>query len=625
MYRKILTAVAVGIIVGLFALLVYQARPITNNFALDRTALTERVVSANDLYVNTANRITSGGDTAPVEGLLELLPRFDLVASRLANDVSPDASSSDDQRLLVERLSEMSALLRDARTATSDLIEHRTALQAILETVRFEGPEVVKGLREAGTTLTAQRTFLVLAEILDYAQTGSDDARGAISEEMALLRRFQETAAEPRLGLLLTSIAELMQEKESAIDATRRFASADTQQASDRLLSGLGRIPIDHSKRADRAWLMLSVYSGLLALALFYLTRRFRENFDDLIDNNFALNRLNARVDNIVEERTRGLNEAYQNLRATEEELNESEKIASVGRIVAGITQEMNTPLWYLHNNATLISERLAKLEDFVSKSEETLNLIAGQNTDKQRFLAGLAQLRQMMGGTTLRDDTQEAHELIRDSVAGLEEIIGFVRGLDTHVKVEAGTASQTNINQLLDHELQACPDLQDGDRQIAVHKDYGKLPSVFCVDTQIATVFRHLINNAVQAIDGDGEIHIISREDDERVSVTIVDTGCGIPTELLTKVCEPFFTTRKLGHGAGLGLAVSKQIVEAHGGELVIESASGQGSLVTIELPVDGGMPAVIEGASAESASETPPAHEELTLEGGTPSAAPA
>jgi signal transduction histidine kinase len=130
------------------------------------------------------------------------------------------------------------------------------------------------------------------------------------------------------------------------------------------------------------------------------------------------------------------------------------------------------------------------------------------------------------------------------------------------------------------------------------VRKFFGELPPIECTPSKINQVFLNLITNAAQAIEDQGEIVIATRqEDDDHVIISIADTGCGIPEQILSKIRDPFFTTKEVGKGTGLGLSIVDEIVRSHGGELRIQSKVGKGSTFSVVLPVrqnasiDGGL----------------------------------
>jgi signal transduction histidine kinase len=117
--------------------------------------------------------------------------------------------------------------------------------------------------------------------------------------------------------------------------------------------------------------------------------------------------------------------------------------------------------------------------------------------------------------------------------------------------------------------------------------RDYGEVPPILCGPSRINQVFMNLVTNAVQAMDGQGRLTLRVRREGGRIAVAVADTGCGIAPEDLARVTDPFFTTKPVGQGTGLGLSIVRRIVEEHGGELDVSSRVGQGTTITVRLPV--------------------------------------
>ena len=120
------------------------------------------------------------------------------------------------------------------------------------------------------------------------------------------------------------------------------------------------------------------------------------------------------------------------------------------------------------------------------------------------------------------------------------------------------------------------------------MHKHYGDVPTIRCSPSQINQIFLNLLTNAADAIEESGDIVIRTLAEDDKVRISISDTGSGIPEEVMAKIRDPFFTTKDVGKGTGLGLSIVDQIVTAHGGELIIESEHGKGTTVTVVLAID-------------------------------------
>jgi signal transduction histidine kinase len=126
------------------------------------------------------------------------------------------------------------------------------------------------------------------------------------------------------------------------------------------------------------------------------------------------------------------------------------------------------------------------------------------------------------------------------------------------------------------------------------VDQRFGDVPPILCSPSRINQVFINLVTNAVQAMDGKGTLTITTTARDGWVDIEVCDTGCGIPPENLSKIMDPFFTTKPIGKGTGLGLSIVRRIVDEHGGKIMVDSKVGVGTAITISLPIDRGVSAV-------------------------------
>jgi signal transduction histidine kinase len=254
-----------------------------------------------------------------------------------------------------------------------------------------------------------------------------------------------------------------------------------------------------------------------------------------------------------VEERTR-------ELRQKQAQLVQSEKMAALGQLVAGVAHEVNTPLGAVKSNTDTMRRTLDKLK-------VQLEQCAGNNQlDPQaaRLLEGLTHL----GGVSA-----EAIERISKIVQSLRR---FAR-LDAADTVDLHPGIESTLT-LLGHELR---------QGIRVVREYGSLPLVECYPDRLNQVFMNLLINAVQAIGADGTIAIRTAANGDEVSVEVSDTGIGIAPEHLPRVFDPGFTTKGVGVGTGLGLSIVHQIVEEHAGRIDVESEPGHGAVFRVHLPI--------------------------------------
>jgi signal transduction histidine kinase len=269
------------------------------------------------------------------------------------------------------------------------------------------------------------------------------------------------------------------------------------------------------------------------------------------------------------------LEELTRELRAAQARLQQSEKLASLGLLVAGIAHEINTPMG-----------AVASMHDTLVRAVDRLRTVLA--TEISRDPACEPKV------VSLLRYIDDANRVIAD---GAGRVSCLVKRLKTFARVDDADPVEADVNEaledtllLLRHELEP---------RIQVRRELGPLPRILGYPARLSQVFVNLLVNAAQAIEGEGKIVVRTRADAERVVVTIEDSGCGIREEHLDRIFEPGFTTKQVGVGTGLGLAISRQIVDEHGGTIEVSSRPGEGARFTVSLPIH---PVTRPGAIASS-----------------------
>jgi signal transduction histidine kinase len=187
-----------------------------------------------------------------------------------------------------------------------------------------------------------------------------------------------------------------------------------------------------------------------------------------------------------------------------------------------------------------------------------------------------------------LDESLREISDLSRDSHEGLSDIDTLVKSLKDFSRLDRATHDRFDVREGLEKTLTITKNLLK--YGIEVEKDFREVPEILCAPSRVNQVFINLITNAAQAMDGSGTLKISTYDDgDGWVHVEIRDSGCGIPEENLTKVLDPFFTTKPVGQGTGLGLSIVRRIMDEHHGRLLIDSRVGVGTQITLSFPIDG------------------------------------
>lgn len=292
-----------------------------------------------------------------------------------------------------------------------------------------------------------------------------------------------------------------------------------------------------------------------------------------------------------VAQRTQDLVAANENLRQEKEEqrrliekleeahtkLLQSEKMASIGQLAAGVAHEINNPVGYVMSN-------LGTLEHYVTVLLKLVDDIYAITSRRDSDLAG--ELEKLREGTDYDYLHEDILALVHESREGMERVKQIVLDLKEFSHVDQEEWQSADLNRGLQSTLNVV--WNELKYKAEVVRDFGELPRLECLPGQLNQVFMNLLINAAQAIENRGTITIRTRFDGTHITISISDTGSGIPPEHLTRIFDPFFTTKAVGRGTGLGLSIAYGIVEKHGGRIEVESEPGSGTTFHILLPVD-------------------------------------
>ncbi|WP_300337306.1 PAS domain S-box protein [Accumulibacter sp.] len=269
-----------------------------------------------------------------------------------------------------------------------------------------------------------------------------------------------------------------------------------------------------------------------------------------------------------------------QRFEEAQNQLLQSEKMASIGQLAAGVAHEINNPVGFVSSN----------LQTLKTYSKEMLELIAAYQAAEAQIgdrdtLAAIRDLRQSFDIEFLQDDLPA---LIRESEEGLLRVRNIVQDLKEFSHVSESEWQAADLNAGLDSTLNVV--WNEVKYKARVNKHYGEIPPVECLAAQLNQVFMNLIVNAVQALDendGMGTITLTTGHQDEWAWVEVKDSGRGMSEDVKRRIFEPFFTTKPIGKGTGLGMSVSYSIVHKHHGRIEVDSAPGHGSRFRVWVPV--------------------------------------
>ena len=276
------------------------------------------------------------------------------------------------------------------------------------------------------------------------------------------------------------------------------------------------------------------------------------------------------------------LEQANSELKSAQATLLQQEKLASLGQLAAGVAHEINNPMSFVVGNLEWFSEYVHILKRRLYEySHLAESLRQGQD---RKIQAALDRVSMAEKKHNLNDEMEDLDQVITDTKNGLERIQKIVELLRNFANLDAADQQQADINECLETTLAVVGhEIQD---KVSVQKDLGELPFITCYPAQMNQVFMNLLLNAVQAMKTPGHIVIKTWAEGNAVLIRIADNGEGIAPEHLPNIFVPFFTTKPVGEGTGLGLAAVYGIIEKHGGSIQVESQLGEGTAFTIRLP---------------------------------------
>lgn len=263
-------------------------------------------------------------------------------------------------------------------------------------------------------------------------------------------------------------------------------------------------------------------------------------------------------------------------LKSVQSQMIHQEKMASLGRLVAGIAHELNNPINFVHGNLPYLKEYVEDLKKLVDSID-----IEKLPQEQQRKLK---ELKEKVKYDFLVADLDN---IIADLNEGADRIRTIIRNLRSFSRLDEAELKEASIHDGLDSSLKILSQYY-GSHLITINKDYSELPPVMCNPGQLNQVWMNILANAAQAVEAKehGIVDIKTTLENGVIVVTISDNGTGIKPEIQSKIFDPFFTTKPVGQGTGLGLSICHSIIERHGGQIELDSKLGHGTRFTIRIP---------------------------------------
>ncbi|MFZ5556365.1 MAG: ATP-binding protein [Pseudomonadota bacterium] len=375
-------------------------------------------------------------------------------------------------------------------------------------------------------------------------------------------------------------------EEESAL--LRQIAD-NTGGQRTRTLSGAANAQLGETLGLQQVYeIYLAAYVASLIVLLAYAGWRLNRSYRVIDSMNRQLATAKDGLEQRVAERTAELTRAMHEIKQQESLLIQSEKLSSLGQMVAGIAHEINTPLAYVKSSVDTLGARVPLLSQYVEQSEELLGMLQSQDVSEEQIGEQFARVAQISTELQRQNALEDIKAMLKDGSFGIGQITEIVTNLRNFSRLDRSKVARVDLHEGIETTLQIARHALKGK---TIKKTFGPVPLVTCMPSQINQVFMNLIVNAAQATPEEGGVIFIrtAAKDRNQVLVEIADNGKGIPEDVLPRIFDPFFTTKEVGKGTGLGLSIVYKIIQQHGGTIGVTSKVGVGTRFTVMLPVAG------------------------------------
>ncbi len=476
--------------------------------------------------------------------------------------------------------------------ATTDFEEQFTEREALLDAYIADNSLVSTSLADV-SALTKQlqaanlgeyasiiNSFLVTANLAIYQLvTGENIEQPAWqdSASQSALEQIKRQLPEPIAATLTEYQTSTQTVFSKYAEVTRLFKTLEEQQTSVLLDAVEDEYTLYHNQAIEDSKQFrnsLIIYGLALLAALLLFAYQIRKNV--------------LFLEQQVADRTAEISSAYAELQESQEQLIQSEKMASLGQMVAGVAHEINTPLGYVTSNVDTLSLNLEDLHLLIKELGEMLAILQATPPDSAELKRRLVKTLKTFQRVDADVVADESAQLLKDGAFGLVEISKLVNSLKDFARLDRQQTEKVNLEHCIDSSLTIARN-HIRENNVEVIKKLAELPPIACMPSKLNQLFLNVITNACQAMSANGgQLLITAQAVNGNIEISFTDQGTGMDETTQQKMFDPFFTTKEIGRGTGLGMSIAYKIIEAHQGKITVDSTLDKGTKISITLPID-------------------------------------
>lgn len=460
---------------------------------------------------------------------------------------------------------DVAELYKSSQQSLQDITKKVSQLEIELEKKKSEIAKINKEINKQKSEIKQQKSEIKKQNVNIVQQQG----KISIQEEKLA---FNFVELEKQQKLLKGKLKKLLEYQEE-VDAQKGVLNnlkseiLDKQQKIEIQNSELDSFEKKVETQQSILYIIVAFLLFMLVLA-FFIYRSYKIKKD--------ANKKVTLINEALERQKEELQLALENLKAAQSQLIMTEKMASLGQLTAGIAHELNNPVNFVKSNIRPLKNDLDDIFNILDKYD---SIIKEKKLDED-----FKEVDTIKNEIEYSVVIKEIDNLFEGIIDGANRSIEIVKGLRSFSRMDEEEFKKVDIHEGIDSTLILLRNKMK--ENITVHKEYAESPLVDCLPGKLNQVFMNILNNGIQAIEGEGDIFIKTSFDNKYIYVSIKDTGVGMSEEVKNRIFEPFFTTKDVGNGTGLGLSISYGIIEKHNGTINVNTIQGKGTEFIIIIP---------------------------------------